>query len=275
MRGMVRSGALRAFLLMFVMAGATAQAAAPVPFKVPADSTIPGGPDGEAIKLGRALITDTRKLLPKNVGNGLNCTNCHIGAGTTPSAGPFVGLWGVFPEYRNRGGSINSLQQRVNDCFERSMNGKALAYDSKEMNAILMYIHWLSSGVPTGTAVVGRGMGKVDTALKPNPVRGKQLYAEKCGSCHGATGAGTPNPAGGYVFPPVWGNASYNIGAGLARTYTAAAFIKHNMPLGQGGSLSDQDAIDVAEYLTHQPRPPYAPAKNDYAKGNKPKDARN
>lgn len=270
----LRSGAMVALLAVSLAAG-PADAASPVPFKVPADTTVPGGPEGEAVKLGRALINDTRKLLPKNVGNGLNCTNCHLGAGTTALAGPFVGLWGVFPEYRARGGSINSLQQRVNDCFERSMNGKALAYDSKEMNAILMYIHWLSTGVPTGTEVAGRGMGKVDTALKPDAARGKQIYAEKCGSCHGAGGAGTPNPAGGYVFPPVWGNASFNIGAGMARTYTAAAFIRHNMPLGQGNTLSEQDAVDVAEYLTHQPRPPYAPAKSDYARGNKPKDARN
>jgi cytochrome c len=39
--------------------------------------------------------------------------------------------------------------------------------------------------------------------------------------------------------------------------------------------LSKQEAVDVAEFVTHQPRPSYAPAKNDYARGNKPKDARN
>ena len=140
---------------------------------------------------------------------------------------------------------------------------------------MLMYMQWLSTGVPTGTAVVGRGMGKVDTALAPNAEHGKQIYAQKCASCHGANGDGTKNPAGGYLFPPVWGDASFNVGAGMARTYTAAAFIQHNMPLGQGNTLSERDAIDVAEFVTHQPRPPYAPAKNDYAKGNKPKDARN
>lgn len=249
--------------------------AAPAPFNPPAESTIPKGPEGDAIKLGKLLVSDTRKQLPNNVGNGLNCSNCHIGGGTVALAGPYVGLWGVFPEYRTRGASINSLQERINDCFQRSMNGKALAYDSKEMNAMLMYMQWLSTGVPVGTEVVGRGMGKVNTALAPNAGHGKQIYAQKCASCHGAKGDGTRNPAGGYLFPPVWGNASFNIGAGMARTYTAAAFIQHNMPLGQGNTLSEQDAIDVAEFVTHQPRPPYAPAKSDYAKGNKPKDARN
>lgn len=254
----------------------TAAYAAPaaVPLEPPAESTLPAGPEGDAIKLGKLLITDTRKQLPKNVGNGLKCSNCHLGAGTVAFSGPFVGLWGVFPEYRTRGANINSLQDRINDCFERSLNGKAIAYGSKEMNAMLMYMRWLSTGVPTGTPVEGRGMGKVETALTPDPKHGKEIYTQKCASCHGANGEGIKNGAD-YVFPPVWGNASFNVGAGMARTYTAAAFIRHNMPLGQGNSLSEQDAVDVAEFVTHQPRPPYAPAKNDYAKGNKPKDARN
>ncbi len=262
-------------LLALVMTASAAHASVPAPFSLPAASTIPKGPEGEAITLGKLLIGETRKRLPNNVGNGLNCSNCHLGAGTVAYAGPFVGLWGMFPEYRSRGASINSLQQRINDCFQRSMNGKALAYDSKEMNAMLMYMRWLSSGVPTGTPVAERGMGKVVKALVPNAGHGKTLYAEKCASCHGANGEGVKTPAGGYAFPPVWGKDSFNIGAGMARTYTAAAFIRHNMPLGQGNTLSEQEAIDVAEYVTHQPRPAYAPAKHDYAAGNKPKDARN
>jgi thiosulfate dehydrogenase len=270
-----RKIAFAALAFLCITVPGAAHAAGPVPFRVPADSTIPTGPAGDAIKLGRTLISDTRKLLPNNVGNGLDCTNCHLGAGTRENAGPFVGLWGVFPEYRTRDNKIDSLQERINDCFLRSMNGRPLAYDSTEMNAILMYIHWLSEGVPVGAAVAGRGMGDVGTALKPNSARGRQIYADKCASCHGADGEGFKNPAGGYVFPPVWGNESFNVGAGLARTYTAAGFIKHKMPLGQGGSLSNQDAVDVAEYVTHQPRPAFAAAKGDYAKGGKPKDARN
>lgn len=271
----LRSVALSVLAFISFAAWGTARAADEAPFNVPDEINMPSGPAGAAINLGKALITETKKRLPNNVGNGLNCSNCHLGAGTVALAGPYVGLQGVFPEYRNRGGNIDSLQERINDCFVRSMNGKALAYDSTEMNSILMYIHWLSTGVPVGTPVVGRGMGTVDTSLKPDAVHGKQVYAEKCAMCHAANGEGMKNAVGGYAIPPVWGNASFNVGAGLARTYTAAAFIKHNMPLGAGNSLSDQDAIDVAQFMTHQPRPAYAAAKNDYAKGNKPKDARN
>src|SRR5271157_1036975 len=129
-----RSGALGTLAFLSITALGAAHATGPAPFKVPADSTIPGGPEGDAIRLGRTLITDTRKMLPNNVGNGLNCSNCHLGAGTKESAAPYVGLWGVYPEYRARNGRINSMQERVNDCFERSMNGQALVLDSKEMN---------------------------------------------------------------------------------------------------------------------------------------------
>jgi thiosulfate dehydrogenase len=184
------------------------------------------------------------------------------------------GAVGRVPEYRSRSGKLISLQERVNDCFQRSMNGKPLAFDSAEMNAIMAYMKWLSSGVPVGTNVTGRGFEKIDTALVPNREHGKAVYAAQCASCHGADGQGMKNPQGGYVFPPVWGKDSFNIGAGMARMYTAAAFVKHNMPLGQGGTLSAQDALDVSAYFTAQPRPDYAARANDWPKGDKPKDAR-
>jgi len=261
--------------MVIAIAGHARAAPPPVPFSVPADSTIPAGPEGDAIKLGRELMLHTKQMLPHNVGSALNCTNCHLGGGTQQEAGPFVGLWGVFPEYRDRIGRINTMQERINECFVRSMNGKPLVVDSREMTAMLMYIQWLSTGVPVGVEVVGRGMGEIDNSLKPNPIRGQQIYSAKCAACHGANGEGIKGAAGTYAFPPVWGNASFNIGAGLARTYTAAGFIKHNMPLGQGNSLSDQDAVDVAEYVTHQPRPAFPAARNDYPYGRKPNDARN
>ena len=264
---------MTAGLVLGLAGSAGAQTAAPA-FTVPAESAIPAGPKGLAIKEGRKLLTETSLRLPKNVGNGLNCTSCHLAGGTTANASPWVGIWGVFPEYRARSGKVISLTERVNDCFRRSMNGKPLAYDSAEMNNILAYMQWLSIGVPTGTSVKGRGFGPLDQKLKANAAHGKDVYAAKCASCHGATGAGIKNPAGGYLFPPVAGSDSFNDGAGMARTYTAAAFVKHNMPLGQGGSLSDQQALDVAEYFTHLPRPVYKHKVKDWPKGDKPKDAR-
>ena len=245
------------------------------PFNPPAETSIPSGPLGNAIKKGKNLIANTKKELPKNVGNGLNCSNCHLNNGATQYAAPFVGLWGVFPEYRSRNGEVITLADRINDCFQRSMNGKPLNYQSTEMVAILAYMEWLSTGVPTGQNVEGRGFIKINSNLIPNAANGKLLYAEKCASCHKVSGEGLKNPAGGYIFPPLWGSQSFNDGAGMARTYTAAAFTRHNMPYGQGNTLSDQEAIDIAEYFTHQPRPVFSKKSQDWRDGGKPKDARN
>jgi thiosulfate dehydrogenase len=256
---------------VFVIGNAHAQSA---DFNPPQESGIPAGPRGAAIKQGKLLLTETHQRLPNNVGNGLNCTSCHLAGGATPNASPWVGIWGAFPEYRSRSGKLISLQERVNDCFERSMNGKPLPFASADMNNILAYMQWLSTGVPTGVNVKGRGFGPLDQKLKPDAGHGKDVYAAKCASCHGAEGQGVKNGTGGYAFPPVWGKDSFNDGAGMARTYTAAAFVKHNMPLGQGGSLSDQEALDVSEFFTRQPRPVYPGKAKDWPKGDKPKDAR-
>ena len=83
------------------------------------------------------------------------------------------------------------------------------------------------------------------------------------------------------VYPSLLGDDSFNSGAGRARTYTAAAFVQRNMPiafhekfpLGQGG-LSDQEAVDVAEYFTNMPRPDFAGKVKDWPKDKKPADAR-
>ena len=262
------------FIFLLGSFSAVPQTAA-LEFKPPTEASIPPGPKGIAIQEGKTLLSETRQRLPKNVGNGLNCTNCHLDGGTTANASPWVGIWGVFPEYRSRSGKVITLIDRVNDCFERSMNGKALAHDSVEMINILSYMQWLSTGVATGTAVKGRGFGPIDTQLKPDSSHGKQVDAAKCASCHGGDGVGIKAAAGGYTLPPLWGKDSFNDGAGMARTYTAAAFVKHKMPLGQGGTLTDQDAVHVSEYFTHQPRPVFMGKTKDWPKGGKPKDARN
>lgn len=245
-----------------------------VPFEPPKDAAIPAGPMGDAIRLGAKVLTRTQEYAKPYVGNGLNCTSCHLDGGKTPYASPWVGIWGVFPEYRSRNAQVNALQDRVNDCFQRSMNGKALPLDSPEMRGILAYMWWLSKDVPVGTDVEGRGFKRIKIEREPDLAHGRQVYEAKCASCHGADGQGMSGPDGGYLFPAVWGPKSFNIGAGMARLGNAASFVKWNMPLGQGGTLSDDDAIDVAAYFTRQPRPDFPGKEKDWPKGDKPKDAR-
>jgi thiosulfate dehydrogenase len=238
------------------------------------DAPDPAGPVGEAIAFGRRLLTHTPDNAPAYSGNALNCTSCHLDGGRTPWAAPWVGIWGVFPEYRSRNAKVNALQDRINDCFVRSLNGRPLPPDSREMIGILAYMQWLSRDVPTGKSVSSRGFQRIKSPQAPDPERGAQIYAQKCALCHGNTGQGTFTPSGLMVYPPLWGPKSFNIGAGMARLDTAAAFVKANMPFGQGGSLSDQDAFDVAVFFTRQPRPDFARKLDDWPKGGKPEDAR-
>ena len=255
-------------------ADAPAPAPAPVPLNPPALSAMPGGPLGDAIRRGERIVTDTQAAARAYVGNRLTCANCHIDAGRTAYAAPLAGLTGLFPEYRARRGSVESLEQRINDCFLRSMNGRPLPPASPEMVALLAYIAWLSQGVPTGVEVVGRGFKDIAAPSKPDAVRGKALYATQCAACHGATGQGTAGAANTFVFPPLWGSKSFNTGAGMARVSIAAAFVQAKMPLGNAGSLTDQDAYDIAAYFTAQPRPAFAGTSKDWPKGAKPADAR-
>ena len=244
-----------------------------VPLHAPKENAIPEGPIGDAIRYGKKVLTETQTYAIGYVGNGLNCSSCHLDAGRKAYASPWVGLWGVFPEYRSRSATINSLQERVNDCFERSMNGKPLPYDSDEMRGILAYIWWLSKDVPTGAVVKGRAFARVSINRPPDPNHGKMVYDAKCAPCHGADGQGREGPNGEYLFPPLWGPRSFNIGAGMARWSIAAGFVKTNMPVGQANTLSTRDAIDVAAYFTRQPRPDFARKSQDWPKGDKPADA--
>jgi len=235
---------------------------------------IPTGPRRAAILEGKALVMETRLRLPNYVGNGLNCTSCHLDGGTKTNASSWIGIWGAFPAYSARHGRVISLQERINDCFMRSMNGNALDIHSVQMVNILAYIQWLSEDGRAASFPAGRGFGMVNQNLVANSQQGQRVFVSRCASCHGVDGLGMGDAAG-YVIPPLWGPDSFNDGAGMARTYTAAAFVKHNMPLGQGETLSDQDAVDVAEFFTHRQRPVYAGKTRDWPNGGKPRDARN
>lgn len=237
--------------------------------------------NAEQVVYGMRLMTETKALLPDNVGNGLNCSSCHLNGGTVAKASPFVGVASQFPRYAARAGREIDLQDRINGCFKRSMHGKPVPKKSKEMQAMVAYFQWMNNGYKMNDKIPGRGIGKIDDAIVPDKNNGKKIYEAQCAVCHGQNGQGVQKPDGSYVFPAVWGDDSFNIGAGMARTYTAAAFIKSNMPMGHStrfplghGGLSDQDAVDVAEYFSHVKRPDFAEKANDWPNGEKPKDAR-
>jgi len=250
-------------------------------FETPRLAAMLAEPNAEQLVWGMRLNAETRDLLPGNVGDDLNCTSCHLNAGTVADGSPYIGITAFFPSYGARAGKVITMEDRINGCFRRSMNGKPLAKDGPDMLAFLAYYDWMKGETKPEDKVEGRGIGKIDQTLIPDPVRGKEIYAQQCAACHGDNGEGLTDSAGRVVYPPLWGDRSFNIGAGMARTFKAAAFVKQNMPiamhgkfpLGQGG-LSDQDAVDVAEYFSHMDRPDFPDKVKDWPKDPKPKDAR-
>jgi thiosulfate dehydrogenase len=218
-----------------------------------------------SVRRGRALLRNTRDSLPKNVGNRLQCVSCHAMDGTQKNTMSLVGVYSRFPQYRARSGRIDLIEDRINDCLERSMNGRALPHTSADMRDLVSYMAFLSRGVPAGSRVEGQGLPALEP-LRGDAAAGRAQFATTCAPCHGANGEGTP------AAPPLWGPQSYNIGAGMARLYTAAAFIRAAMPQTAPGSLTPQQAFDLATYINAQPRPDFAGKERDWPRGDPPPD---
>jgi thiosulfate dehydrogenase len=229
------------------------------------DTVPPAGPLGDAVRRGRALVLHTRDSLPKNVGNKLRCVSCHLDEGRRPT-GTWVGSFAHFPMYRARSGKVETIEFRVNDCFTRSMNGAALDPASPDMRDIVAYLWFLSRGVPVRETAAGAPAAQRFLALTADTAAGAKTFATICAKCHAPDGQGT------VAAPPLWGPGSYNVGAGMSRLSAAANFIRANMPFDQPGTLSDQQALDVAAYVNAQPRPDYAGKERDWPNGDPPRD---
>ncbi|TAM59674.1 MAG: c-type cytochrome [Rhodanobacter sp.] len=225
-------------------------------FTPPPESAMPAGPFGDAVRQGRDIFVHTREYAKAYVGNGLRCSNCHLDAGRLAHSAPLWGAYVAYPQYRRKNGHVNSLGERIQGCFRFSMNGKAPPLDSPEMVALESYAYWMATGAPVGARLAGAGYPKqgFKPPQPPDYARGEAVFVRDCALCHGADGQGQ-RVAGRDVFPPLWGPDSFNWGAGMAQLDNAAAFIKANMPLSRGGSLSDQDAWDAAMYIDGHERP--------------------
>ncbi len=217
------------------------------------------------VEYGKDLIAHTAKYLGPNgsvlkISNGLNCQNCHLQAGTTVFGNNYGSVASLYPKFRARSGAIENVYKRVNDCFERSLNGKALDTSKIEMQAIVAYINFIGSNVAKGKKAEGSGLKDLaflDRAVDPE--KGKLVYTSKCQSCHQLNGEGVFNAdKSEYTFPALWGKQSYNDGAGLYRISNFAKYVKYNMPQGTthlSPQLSDEEAWDVAAFVNSQSRP--------------------
>jgi thiosulfate dehydrogenase len=250
------------------------------PWDNPPMDSLPDGKMGDYIKYGYQLITNTSQYIGPDVadpemrfaGNNLDCQSCHLNAGTKKFAAPYFGLTSRFPQYRGRENEIGTIEDRINGCMERSMNGQKLPVESKEMKSMVAYMHWLSRGVAPGESIEGTGFVSVDLPnRRANLDHGKQVFETHCVACHQQDGQGMPanpnDPSQGHTFPPLWGEGSYNHGAGMHRVIKATRFIKGNMPLGatyDNPILTDEEAYDVAAYINSFDRPKKAHAEKDY-----------
>lgn len=245
----------------------------PASWQPPADSTIPNDSLGASVRRGLALVMHTADSLPEFAPGNINCTNCHINGGRNVEAAPLAGSQARFPKYMDRTGAVIPLADRVNYCFTRSLAGNRLPVDSREMQDILAYIAWLSTGVPVGEGKKlpgAEGILSMPDKLVGDRTRGQATFAAKCVACHGPDGAG--NPAIPPGIPALWGPRSFSVGASMARQGKAASFIWHNMPFGAGKTLTKQEAFDVAAYITSQSRPDSPGKENDWPVGGTPDD---
>jgi thiosulfate dehydrogenase len=245
---------------------AASAAAEPLDYTPPPDSAIPDDRLGASIRRGRAIFVRTTDSLPAFAPGNIQCASCHLDAGRRPDAAPVVGVMARYPKYLERTGDVVTIHDRVNYCFTRSMAGTKLPSDSREMADMVAYLAFLSQGVPHGAEVRGLSMPKMP-ALTGDSARGAALYATTCVACHGAGGEGTPP-----LIPALWGPKSYSVGASMARQERAASFIRRFMPQTAPGTLTDQQAYDLAAYVNAQPRPDSPGKEDDWPRGGAPAD---
>jgi thiosulfate dehydrogenase len=289
----IMSGIMLAALLSVSGHSQTVPTTAAPAWTVPDPDSLPDDAFGRAVRRGRDLIVKTSSLIGPDAsdpamrygGNGLDCQSCHLQAGTQRFGLPLAGVWGVFPTYIARENEVRTLEERINGCMERSMNGRALPIDGPEMKAMLSYVNFMSNSERVGRSLDGRGAPPLPLPVKASdPTHGHQVFNDSCAACHGADGQGQRLEAAEakatgrrYRFPPLWGPDSYNDGAGMARGITAAQFVHANMPFGttfEKPLLSIGDAFDVVAYISEQTRPHKSGLEADFPdRSRKPVDA--
>jgi thiosulfate dehydrogenase len=248
------------FAATLLMAGLTASAQEPVS-KEQVDDKL-----AEVVKLGEAIVenTTTHPMSKGYVGNALNCTSCHLDNGRHEKAGTFLGTATAYPAWSPRENRVITLEDRVLNCFMRSCNGTRPPLGSEVSVAVTAYITSLSQGQTLRMNFkrpIGPGAIKL-LALKPDQAdiqRGAALYTSRCAECHQKDGQGDKDN------PPVWGERSYNDGAGLSSVENLAAWLKVGMPLDDT-DLTDQQALDIAAYVNSHKRSHFEISKHLPAK---------
>jgi thiosulfate dehydrogenase len=235
------------------------------------------GPAMATEEYGRRLIRDTPELLGPDhpdpdrrfISSRLACASCHLKTGTEPGTLTLLQTDEHFPRFSGRAAAMTDIEDRINECMTRSMNGRPLPMDSPEMIAMASYLRSLGAQ----HEAMGATSKKADEPpafmtpdRRADVDAGQTVYTERCAVCHGADGGGlmaSTDLRKGFLFPALWGPDSFNDGAGMGRVITASRFIKARMPLGQP-DLTDDQAFDVAAFINSKPRPMMPNLEDDY-----------
>lgn len=255
------------------------QNASTIAHNPPSLDDVPEGPLGDAILRGYELTNNTSEVLRaeaasvedgERIVNGLSCTSCHAGAGLDELSSSMVGVSAVYPMYIPRSGKVVTLEDRINGCMVRSMNGEKFPEGSEDLNAMVAYLTYISEGIPVemNADLPWRHKNNMDDVPTPNVDDGEALYQKSCIACHAGDGSGTGSNAG----PALWGDDSFNDGAGIARMTKMAGYIQQNMPVGAENTLTDQEASDLAAFLLSQDRPEWPNHDKDWPNMDSPTD---
>ena len=249
-----------------------------IEYNPPSIEEVPDGPKKEAILRGHELINDTSQVLRSEAAsvedgeravNALSCTSCHAGAGLDENSSSLVGMTAVYPEYISRSDQIVTIEERINGCMVRSMNGEPFAEDDEDLDAMVTYLQYISTGIPVNADLPWRKTNVMENVPIPDVAAGEALFQQSCIACHAQDGSGTGSNTG----PAVWGEGSFNDGAGLARMSNMAGYIQNNMPKGNEESLDDQQAADLAAFILSQDRPEFDRHDGDWPGGGSPSDS--
>jgi len=244
------------------------------PWREPDEARIPRGPEGAQIRDGIDLLRNTSrrvgKLAPdaaKRMNwNSLNCVNCHQAGpaglpGTKMFALPLINAVNDYPKFDIKAGKVISLEQRALGMF--GAGAVPIKADTPEFQAVMAYLRWLGRETVPDAAMVGSGLMQLQpVARAADPMHGKALFESKCQACHGADAAGQRQPdfavGGGYLFPPLAGDDTYDNAGHMFAVPLLARYIAASMPLGASHDkpqLTAAEALDIAAYVNDDSTP--------------------
>ena len=182
------------------------------------ESSAAGTPVAATEEFGRRLLAQTPEFLGPDVADpkmrymnsGLACASCHIGAGIDPGNLSLATAFNKYPRISPRSGGNETIEERINGCMMRSMNGRALPERGAEMIAMVSYLRFLADqdAAPARHAVrrtnrppsrrrlarpawkrasassksdARRATGKTAQGCKPRPIRSTATYSLHCG----------------------------------------------------------------------------------------------